>query len=162
MDEAIGRLTDNLDRGDADSRRAAAEQLAQLGPDAAPAAVALVRACDDDESVREWAVAALEGMEAPPASDVERLAELLADANALSAYWAATLLGRLGDKAAPAVSALAAALDAGRDLSVRERAAWALGQIGPAAAAALSALKLAAASGEARLARLAEQAIARQ
>ena len=46
-------------------------------------------------------------------------------------------------------------------MSVRERAAWALGRIGPGAAPALESLKMAAAADNPRLARLAQQAIAR-
>ena len=44
----------------------AAEALAQLGPDAQPAAAALVRVCgSEDDSVREWATSALEGLGPP-------------------------------------------------------------------------------------------------
>jgi hypothetical protein len=161
MDSAIANCIEQLQGSDPAARRGAAEKLAQLGPDAAPAAIELVRACaDSDEGLREWSVAALEGLEAPRTADVPALAKLLSHENSLAAYWAATLLGRLESQAAPAVAELATALDAGRDLSLRERTAWALGRIGPAAKAALPALQQAASGGEPRLARLAEEAIA--
>ncbi len=92
-------------------RARAAEQLSRLGPHARAAAVPLARACgDQDEEVREWAVAALEELGAPPVADLAVLASLLADHSADAGYWAATLLGRLGEDAAPAVPALASAL----------------------------------------------------
>jgi HEAT repeat protein len=62
-------------------------------------------------------------------------------------------------QAASAVPALTWAITGQLALSVRQRAAWALGQIGPAAKPALDALRQAAASDDARLARLASGAI---
>ncbi|MBW3543175.1 MAG: HEAT repeat domain-containing protein [Planctomycetes bacterium] len=151
LSSSIRDLTD----AEAVRRAAAAESLARLGPNARAAAVPLVRAAGDaDEAVREWAVAALEELGPPERADAKSLAELLASTEG-SAYWAATLLGRLRAEAAEAVPALAAALAADRPLSVRQRAAWALGQIGTAAVAALDALRTAAAADEPRLARLA-------
>jgi hypothetical protein len=85
----------------------------------------------------------------------------LADENSDIGYWAATLLGRLEERAAPAVAALAAAISGPHEIAVQERAAWALGRIGPAAAPALGALTQAACSDQPRLARLAGEAIAR-
>lgn len=160
MDSTVSQLARELAASEASVRRAAAEKLAQLGPDAAPAALALVRACGNElADVRDWAVAALEEIAAPPANEIEKLAGMLGADSSLVGYWAATLLGRLGDQAAPAVPALARVLAGGGDLAVRERTAWALGKIGPAAAAALPALEQAANGDVPRLSRLAVEAI---
>lgn len=132
-----------------------------MATDAAPAAVPLVEACRDaDDRVREWAVAALEDVGPPLEDAVAPLTLLVGDKNPLAGYWAATLLGRSGESAASAVNALAKAVDSAADLSVRQRAAWALGQIGPAASAARGVLEKAAGDADARLARLASEALA--
>ncbi len=57
------------------------------------------------------------------------------------------------------VTVLATAVASHRFNSVRQRAAWALGRIGPVASAALQSLETAAASNDARLARLAQRAM---
>jgi HEAT repeats len=156
IDGYIAQLTGQ----DAAQKAAAAEAIAQLGPDARPAAVALVRACaTDDDSTREWVTSALEGLGAPPIEQVNDLIPLVADKSLEGAYWAATLLGRLGAAAAPAVSALTAALGKSPEQRVREQAAWALGKIGPPAKSAAPALCEAAASKEPRLSRLATEAL---
>ncbi|NQU22596.1 MAG: HEAT repeat domain-containing protein [Candidatus Nealsonbacteria bacterium] len=147
MDANLSQLVAALTNLDLAVRSQAAEQLSRLGPDAQPAAVALVQACNDDaEEVREWAVAALEELGSPLVTDAETLAGLLTADNADVGYWAATLLGRLGPDAAPVVPSLAAAVAESRHESVRQRAAWALGKIGPSAKAAVGALKKASAS----------------
>ena len=151
------RLTDP----DPAARLAAAEQLAQSGEAAAPAAALLVKACGDaDDLVREQAVAALEELGPPPAAVIADLIPLVAATDPLSAYWAITLLGRSGQAAAAAVAALTEPLGAAAPPEVAQRAAWALGKIGPAAAAAANALRTAAASADPRLARLAGEALA--
>ena len=161
MNEEATRLASQLASDDDEVRRAGAEQLSYLGADAQPAAVALVRAAGDrDELVREYVVAALEELGPPTKEDVTALAELLASDEADVAYWAATLLGRLETAGESAAAMLAAALVPERPLEVRQRAAWALGKIGPAARdTADEALRQAAASGEARLSRLASAAL---
>jgi len=142
-------------------RRAAAERLARMGEEAAPAAAALVRACGDaDDQVREQVVAALEDLGPPPTSAVATLVGLIDHANPLVAYWATTLLGRSGEDAASAAPALTKCLDSVVDLAVRQRAAWALGKIGPAAATARDALVRASGQTDERLARLASEALA--
>lgn len=139
-------------------RRRAAEQLA-THLDAA-AAVPLVRACGDaDESVREWAVAALEQLGIPDAADAPALTELLTAGQRDVRYWSATLLGRLGQRAASAVTALTDSTAQDADPAVRQRAAWALGEIGPPAAAAERVLAQAAVAADPRLARLARQSL---
>lgn len=156
----VNALAAELAAADLPVRRAAAERLARLGEAAAPAAAALVLACGDaDEQVREQAVAALEDLGPPPPAATGRLIELVSNRDPLVAYWAVTLLGRAGEGAATAVSALTKCLGSPADLSVRQRAAWALGKIGPAAVAARDALAAAASSGDPRLERLAAEAL---
>ena len=66
MTAELQRLISSLGVADAATRTQAAEELSRLGPEAAPAAVALVRACgDESEEVREYVVAALEEMGPP-------------------------------------------------------------------------------------------------
>ena len=149
-----------LANSDLAARAKAAEELSRLGADAAPAAAALVRAAGDGvEEVREHAVAALEELGPPPPSQLGELTALLGHDSADVAYWAATLLGRLGADAAPATDTLARLVAKPAGAADRERAAWALGQIGPGAAAAIPVLKTAASNPDSRLARLAAEAI---
>jgi HEAT repeat protein len=158
--EQITLLSGQLASDEAMERAAAAEQLARMGPEAQPAVRALLRATEDwDEPVRDWAVAALEGLGPPQLEDREALAALVAHPKTNIAYWSATLLGRLGESAAPAVQALGSAVANHPVMAVRQRSAWALGQIGPAARPALESLQSAAASDDPRLARLATRAI---
>ena len=156
----VAELISLLSSDDSAKRAEAAEELSQMGEDARPAAVALVRAAGDQaEEVVEWAVSALEEMGPPEPSDLSNLAKLLADQNSDVGYWAATLLGRLETNAADAVEQLMAALNGSKSPAVQERAAWALGKIGPAAASANQALARVAKNGEQRLARHAKKAI---
>jgi HEAT repeat protein len=158
----IALLIAALTASDPNERRQAAETLAQQAEAAQAAAVALVRVTgDDDEEVREAAVGALEDLGPPLVEQLGELAALVADPNADVAYWAVTLLGRLGTEAAAAVPALTAALEPPTAMAVRQRAAWALGNIGAAAAAARPALERAAREPDPRLARLASEALAR-
>lgn len=154
----VSQCIDDLNSAEPGQRRQAAEQLSRE-PDIA-AAVSLVRACGDvDEQVREWAGSALEQMGAPDLADAGALQTLLAADQADVRYWSATLLGRLQGKAASAAGSLIHALDADPAPAVRQRAAWALGRMGRAAAAARDSLTQAASSGDARLARLAGEAL---
>jgi HEAT repeat protein len=162
MNADVPALVRTLETGEVAAQREAAAKLARLESAAQAAAVALVGACaSPDEQVRDWAVAALEGLGPPSPSDVARLSKLVGQASLDSAYWAATLLGRLQSQAAAAVPALAEALENHAEMPVRERAAWALGQVGPAAAAGRAALERATHSDDRRLARLAQEALAR-
>ena len=160
MSTNLSSLIVALSDGNVANRAQAAEQLAQLGSKAQPAAVALVLACSDEaEEVRAWVTSALEQMGPPEASDLGHLISFLEGRSPDVGYWAATLLGRLKAEAAPAVDALAQAVAGSTHLSVRQRSAWALGEIGPAATAALPSLRNAAGNPDPRLARLAQQAI---
>ncbi len=156
----VATLIQSLRCAEESGRQAAAEQLAKLGADAQPAAVALVESCaTEDDETREWVAAALEDLGPPPANDVARLAVLVANRSLDVAYWAATLLGRLRHEAEPAGPALATALEEHPEMAVRQRAAWALGRIGQPAADARSALDKAASSTDPRLASLARDAL---
>lgn len=159
MDD-ISRLINNLNSSQVGVRAEAAEQLAQQGDAAAPAVIGLLRNVgDSDETVREWSVAALEGLGTPSVDDLDALIDQIDAEQPDVGYWAATLLGRLEADAAPAVDALARAAAGHPESQVRQRAVWALGKIGPAAGNAVPVLKQAAQSSEPRLARLAEQAL---
>ena len=109
--------------------------------------------------MREAAVGALEGLGPPAAGQIAELAALTQDANADVAYWAVTLLGRLGVAAEPALPALIQAFQPPTALAVRQRAAWAIGQAGRVAISARPALIAAAADPDPRLARLAQEAL---
>lgn len=152
------QLADDLLNGNDQQRSAAAQTLAAMGPEAAPAAVALVTLVDD-KAAGEWCVAALEELGPPPADDVATLAGYCATASEQPAYWSATLLGRLEGAAAAAVPQLVEAATSHAAPSVRERAVWALGKIGPFAAQSRPALEQIASSESGRIARLAKQAL---
>ena len=141
-------------------RAAAAEQLCQLGEEAQPAATLLVRACGDDEQVSQWANACLESIGAPPQESFDELVGLITDTSELVAYWAVTLLGRLGPQASASVNDLADIVTTAAHPSVQQRAVWALGQIGRSSESVTSALRQAREASDPRLARLAEEALA--
>ncbi|TWU39212.1 HEAT repeat domain-containing protein [Novipirellula artificiosorum] len=145
-------------------RAEAAEALAQMGPDAAPAAIELVEACADVEAIQTWSVAALEELGPPPPDQIHGIAELAGDANPLVAYWAITLLGRAEADAAAYQDVLIDAVRSCESIAVRQRAAWALGKIGAASKESISenakaALKTATQSSDPRLARLAQTSL---
>lgn len=113
----------------ADERASAAQFFAGLGDsgDAAAAAVPLVEACNDpDEQVRQWADGALENLGPPRLGDVAALTAILDRNEPNTAYWSATLLGRLGAQAASARPALLKAAAQGKHPNVAKRASWAL------------------------------------
>lgn len=160
MVDPVSELIAELSADNAEQRGGAAQALCRLGEDARAAAVPLIRSAGDaDETVREWATAALEELGPPSVDDRDAVAALLTAENADIGYWAATLLGRLQRDAAPAVGVLQRVLEQSPHTIVRQRAAWALGQVGPAAAEAVSSLEQAAASEDPRLARLADRAL---
>lgn len=152
-------LAQQLQDKQVEVRTQAAEQLSRCGEEARSVAVDLVQACGDEEPVREWAVAALEDLGPPREDSVEKLRGLVVHTNELVAYWAVTLLGRLGSNAGAVAPALVSVLESSPDLAVRQRAAWALGQIGNRCPATAAALERAKNDADPRLARLAAQAI---
>lgn len=140
-------------------RTAAAQELAQIGESAQVAALQLVQATGDAESVSVWAVSALEELGPPAPEATAQLADLISSDQELIGYWAVTLLGRLGADAASVEQALAAALHSSPYLSVRQRSAWALGQLGSLSSATVSSLRSAVADPDPRLAQLAGRAL---
>jgi hypothetical protein len=113
-----------------------------------------------DDEVRMWSAEALEVAIQPDPSEIRGLIELLERAvDGEISYWAATMLGRLGNDAATASAALETCLRESMYLPARERATWALTEIGPAAAAAIPTLKEAVETAPPRLQRLATEAI---
>ena len=158
----VSQLINDLCAPQMSRRRTAAEHLSQIEQDARPAAVPLVRVCGtSDEVLHEYAIAALESLGPPAIEDATALAELLKEPEVDVAYWAATLLGRLGPAGDRTVTALGAALDRDTRPQVRQRVAWALGQIGPAAVSARAAIERARDTADPRLVRLAERALQR-
>jgi len=112
-----------------------------------------------DEATRGVCTAALEELGPPAAVLLPDLVVLTESEAGDVAYWAATLLGRLGAVAAPAVDPLTRLAVSQRPLAARERAVWALGEIGPPAADAAPTLELLSESDQPRLARLAKTAL---
>lgn len=113
-----------------------------------------------DDEVRLTAADALETSVQPLADEVDPLARLLDTADdGEIAYWAATMLGRLGPLASAATPELERCLRESLYLPARERAAWAISRIGPRAAAAMPTLCDVASGSPPRLQRLALQAI---
>lgn len=160
MSQEVQSLLLALAASEVTQRREAAESLARIGPEAVDVAVAIVKACgDDDEQVRNWVVAALEELPAPNASTAKSLENLINDENLDVAFWATTLLGRMEHDAASTVKTLASAVVSYPELVVRQRAAWALGKIGKPAAEAIPQLETALRSDDARLARFAAVAL---
>lgn len=144
-----------------DNRRQAAQALAQHREAAQAAVIPLCRAASDgDEQVREWCHAALEELGPPPEEERDALLDLIT-AEELTAYWAVTLLGRLGNAAQPAALPLAALVERTETPDeVRNRALWALGKIGGQAPEIRAALERAAQNENPRTARLAAKALA--
>ena len=156
------------------AERLQAAEYASRNPDqCCEWAVALTKAAgDSSDAIAMAAAEALEMLGAPPASMLMQLIGLAktcvnvslpkkngTNANSETAYWAVTLIGRLGPKAAPATDCLIEILNQSDYLPVRERATWAISRIGTAASSASSALRHAAAEGPPRLKRLATQAL---
>ena len=144
-----------LQSEDLQERTAAAEALSLMGPDAAFASVELVKACADEDAVKEWSVAALEELGPPPVESLEELATLASAKDSLVAYWAITLLGRSAEAAQSSQEQLANVLQASTEMSVRQRAAWALGEMRATSDGAITALEEAAKSSDPRLSRIA-------
>jgi HEAT repeat protein len=130
MSNDVHKLIEQLAAQDATVRQQAAEKLATLEDAAAPAALALITCLQDtDETVREFANAALESLGPPEQQTVDQLEHLLSSPHADTAYWAATLLGRLENGAMSAVESLKTAAAEHPSPEVRKRATWALGKI---------------------------------
>lgn len=133
---------------------AAAEEVSGI----ALACVSLAGSRHDE--VRQRAAEALESTVQPTPIDLPGLIELLdAGRDSEISYWSATLLGRLGPVATPAVETLARCAAESNYLAARERAVWALGQLGPCAASATPVLRQIAADAPPRLRELASETL---
>jgi HEAT repeat protein len=135
VDTLIKQLRDD----DADTRRAAAQSLAEAGAEAKPAARALVVALRDrDMFVRRFAAQALGEIGADPKEAVPALRTALNDSRKEVQEAAAMALGKMGKDG---VNYLAAAVkDDDREPEVRRKAAEALGAMGGDARPAIKSL----------------------
>jgi HEAT repeat protein len=154
-------LTDQLSHPQVIVRRTAARSLAgAVGPQTGLTVAMLARVVDPDEQTRHWACEALDRVISPTAAELGELIEIMRQTNDGEVqYWAATMLGRLGEVASRATGVLASVLLDSSCLAARERAAWALSQIGPPARSALNALRQIGNDDPPRLRRLAEAAM---
>ena len=130
MDAALSKLVTDLNNPNVATRLAAAEAIAQAADGAQEAASALIKTvADSDDQVRQWATSALEDLGPPRTEDLAELIALLNDKRGDVVYWAATLIGRLGQAAVSAQAALTAAAAKHPAENARKRAQWALEKI---------------------------------
>ena len=130
MSSDLDQLVRQLRDPDVEQRREAAELLAQRGEAIGAHATAMLAALsDEDEATREWVTSALEDAGPPAPGDAAALQQMVARDELDSAYWAATLLGRLGADADVAWETLQHSAARSAHAGVRKRAAWALDQI---------------------------------
>ncbi|MFO0841897.1 MAG: HEAT repeat domain-containing protein [Gemmataceae bacterium] len=144
----------------AESRWRAADLLGKLGPEAADATPALLRAlADDDLHVRTVAAASL-GLVARKESAAEVVPGLnaLVEAGGPASAAASRSLSKFGPRAETAVPPLVKALKA-QDSEARWNAARTLGKIGPAAQRAVPALIEAMKDGDAKVREHAAEAV---
>lgn len=130
MSKDLESLVHDLLGNDGEQQLAAAKQLAGMEAEAAPAGVALIRALTGDDELREWANSALESMGPPPRELLPELISLLSDEHLDVGFWAATLIGRLGQEAGSARDALQSCESTSAHEAVRRKASWALVRIG--------------------------------
>lgn len=158
--------TSQLEGQSIDQQIAALQAIAQTrGAEGFTIAVVRLTSSPNDE-VRSWAAEALEVGVKPTLDEAESLiAELRKAEDGERCYWAATLLGRLGDElasrhdiAGDAVLALEGCLRDSRYLPARERAARGLCQLGAASKSALPTLRRLAVEAPPRLQRLSSEA----
>lgn len=165
MSQPLEVLIDSLSSEDPRVAASAAESLAQSSASIQSAAVPLsIAAGSEDESLCEWASAALESLGSPNESDLDALSDLVklyleAKAHPATAYWALTLMSRLGPTAATELGTIIQAAEFTGDASVKEKAVLCLGTIGSMAQAALPILNRLAADDSPRLSRLARMSI---
>lgn len=133
--ELIAKLKDK----DSDTRRAAAKELAEVGPEAKPAVPDLIRALrDKDLFVRRYSAEALGNVGPEAKSAIPALSAALNDPKKEVAEAAIDALGKFGPES---LAALTSALkDANKDPAVRRKAAIALGKIGLRARSAVPAM----------------------
>lgn len=130
-------LLSKIDSSDAAVREAALTECQSLAELPHEALLAAIRHTEDTvPQVREAAVGVCERDDEWDTYLVAPLAKLLGQVREDAAYWCATLLGRFGADAAPAVPALSAALERLTYAPALQRVILAIGKIGPAAASA--------------------------
>lgn len=130
-------LVARIDSPDVAIREAALTECQSLPELPAEALLAAIRHTEDSVPVvREAAVGVCERDDEWDTYLVEPLAKLLGQASGDAAYWCATLLGRFGAEAAPAVPALSASLDRLTNPAALQRVVLTLGKIGSVAASA--------------------------
>ena len=131
----IDQLRETLKTGTVQQQREAAEALVQLGESAIKAAVELVNAADcEDEIICEYANAALENIGQPHTTELSKFVEIIKNCQPTkisTAYWAATMIGRIGKDAHPALETLAQVAQQHSDVQVKKRIMWAIEKIGP-------------------------------
>jgi len=158
MDASI--LIQQLTSDDVIQRRQAAEAFAKSPDDAISAVIPLCRGCSDkDEQVAEWCVGALEELPPCDKQELPALVEMLPSKKELTAYWAATLIGRLEGKGEPAALPLAKIIAGKTPTAVKDRAIWAVRKIGVYPPEVIAALETASKSDNPRTARLANKAL---
>ncbi len=138
---AVPVLTERLDDSNPMARELAAMFLAQLGPDAAPAAAGLLRLLEDDSAfARVNAAAALSTFEGHAERVTPVLVALLSDGDVNVRITAATSLRNVSSSGRAALIALSDSLTDG-DSRVRAAAAVTLGELGPEATSSLASLR---------------------
>jgi hypothetical protein len=159
LERVLPALADAVSDPDVRARLAAVDVLETLGPEALPAAPALIRALADVDPFVRWAAARTLGKMVPPDAKrvppvlveaVPGLARLLADPDLDLRLAAAQALTNFGPDAAGAVDALAKAVGCG-DVEARVAAIGALDAIGVQAAPAIPAVIQALGQEDARL-----------
>jgi HEAT repeat protein len=131
----LATVPKNLLDPDVAVRLAALDYLEMLGPDAAPAAPAIIAAFRDPNLFVRWAATRVLGKIGPVHlnESIPALARLLSDPDLDVRVTAAAVLEHFGNDAAPAADAIARAVNRG-DAEFRIAALRALQAIGPAAA----------------------------
>jgi HEAT repeat protein len=138
----VEALVPGLSDRDVKTRLATIDVLEALGPAAAPAGQALVKALGDSNRFVRWAAARALGTigAVVPETAVPALIKLLSDSDVDLRVAAATTLARYGQAARPALPALIGALG-GDDATLRVAALNALASIGLEAQPALPAIR---------------------
>jgi hypothetical protein len=135
IEATLSTVPKNLRDPDVAVRLAALDYLEMLGPDAAPAAPAIIAALRDPNLFVRWAATRVLGKIGPVNlnESIPALARLLADPDLDVRVTAAAVLEHFGKDAAPAADAIARAVNRG-DAEFRIAALRALPAIGPRAA----------------------------
>ena len=159
--DPIGDLTSP----DPQQRIAAAQRLARMNTPDPAAAAPLVGLLDGpfDDELFAWVETALEVIQ-PPADQIPAFLQwidqfLQGAASPETAYWSATMLGKLKSASPESLQSLTNLLERSDHPTVPARAAWALGEIGPPARTTLPHLRIASHSPIPKLASFAQHAI---